>query len=347
MTLNRLSRRQALAGLAALGGAGLMGLPTRAQERTLIVPTLGGVWESFWRSRIAPAFTEATGAAVTLDVGNGRVFGANLRAAGAATPPYSIVMTNEVFAQSLRREGFFEQLDLSRLPNYDQTYPIARGSDGYGVVAAYSPIGIGYRTDMVQTPPTAWRDLWDNPEFAGRIGLYNFANSAGKMELLLASLLFGADQYDVDAGFQALADLGQVVQVDFNLSTALASGEIVVAPFDFAEIARLKNQGLPVDYVVPSEGVLAFDQTLSILANAPEKDLAYEYANFILSPEIQDLLMREFFVSPTNTAVTVPDELAYEVPISGERMADILQWDWGFVNDNQGALSERWAATVG
>lgn len=342
-----LSRRQAIAGLGAVTAAGWLGLPARAQARTLIVPTLGGVWEQFWRDTVAPAFTRQTGAAVTLDVGNGRVFGANLRAAGVQNPPYSIVMTNEVFAQGLRKEGFFEKLDLSRLPNYAQTYPVAQGTDGYGVVACFSPIGLGYRTDMVSTPPKRWRDLWENPELKGQIGLYNFANSAGKMELLLASRLFGKDQYDVDAGFKALADLGRVIQVDFNLSTALAAGEIAVAPFDFAEISRLKAQGLPVDYVVPEEGVLAFDQTLNILANAPEKDLAYDYANFILSPEMQERLMREFYVSPTNATVTVPEDMAYHVPISGERMAEILQWDWAFVNENQNALSERWAQTVG
>lgn len=343
-----INRRQALGGMGSLAALSL--LPVRAamaQGGTLIVPTLGGVWEQFWRDRIAPGFSEASGAEVVLDVGNGRVFGANLRAAGVANPPYSIVMTNEVFAEGLRKEGFFEELDLAKLPNYDQTYPVARNTGGYGAVACYSPIGIGYRTDMVKTPPTKWTDLWDNPEFRGRIGLYNFANSAGKMELLLAAKLFGADQYDVDAGFEALTRLGQVIQVDFNLSTALAAGEITVAPFDFAEIARLKAQGLPVDYVLPEEGVLAFDQTLNILANGPAKELAYEYANYILSAEVQEQLMREFYVSPTNTAVTVPEELAYEVPISGERMNDIMQWDWAFVNENQNELSERWAATVG
>lgn len=343
-----LNRRQALGGLGAM--ASLSMLPARgawAQSGSLIVPTLGGVWEQFWRDRIAPGFSAASGAEVTLDVGNGRVFGANLRAAGVDNPPYSVVMTNEVFAEGLRREGFFEELDLTKLPNYNETYPIARNTGGYGVVASYSPIGIGYRTDMVRTPPTKWTDLWDNPEFQGKIGLYTFANSAGKMELLLASKLFGADQYDVDAGFEALDRLGQVIQVDFNLSTALAAGEIIVAPFDFAEIARLKAQGLPVDYVIPEEGCIAFDQTLNILANGPAKDLAYQYANYILSAEVQEQLMREFFVSPTNSSVTVPEDLAYQVPISGERMNDILQWDWGFVNEHQNELSERWSATVG
>ncbi|MFI4994501.1 MAG: PotD/PotF family extracellular solute-binding protein [Hyphomicrobiales bacterium] len=342
----KLNRRQALAAMAALTGGGLAAGPVLAQAKTLIVPTLGGVWEQFWRKTVAPTFKAASGADVTLDVGNGRVWGTNLRAAGVASPPYSIVMTNEVFASGLRKEGFFEKLDLAKLSNYADLYPLARSTGGWGAIAVVSPIGIGYRTDLVKTPPKAWKDLWNNPEFKGKIGLYNFANSAGKMELLLASRIYGKDQYDVDAGFAALGKLGRVIQVDFNLSTALSAGEIVVAPFDFGEISRLRLQGLPVDCIVPEEGMLMFDQTINILAHGPEKDLAYQYANFLLSPEIQAKMMAEFFISPTNQKVVVPDDMKRNVPIFGPEMAKILTWDWEFVNKNQGDFAERWAKTV-
>ena len=342
-----LTRRQGLAAMGAFGAASLFGLPLRAQGNTLIVPTLGGVWEQFWRGTIAPAFEKASGATVTLDVGNGRVFGTNLRAAGVDKPPYSIVMTNEVFASSLRKEGYFEKLDLSKVPNYADLYPIAQVAGGFAATGALSPIGIGYRTDLVKTPPKSWKDLWDNEEFKGKIGLYNFANSAGKMELLLASKLYGKDQYDVDAGFAALKKLGQVIQVDFNLSTALSAGEIVVAPFDFGEITRLRKQGLPVDCVIPEEGMLMFDQNACILANGPEKELAYKYLDFLISPEIQGLMMREFYTSPTNSKVVVPDELKADIPVSGDAMANILTWDWNFVNENQAALADRWAREIG
>lgn len=342
-----INRRQALAGLAGASAASIFGIQgVRAQGNTLIVPTLGGVWEQFWRSTIIPAFEKETGASITLDVGNGRVFGANLRAAGVDAPPYSVIMTNEVFASSLRKEGYFEKLDLSKVPNYADLYPMAQVADGYAVTGALSPVGIGYRTDLVQTPPKAWKDLWTNPEFQGRIGLYNFANSAGKMQLLLASMLFGKDQYDVDAGFDALAKLGNVIQVDFNLSTALASGEIIVAPFDFGEIARLREQGLPVDCIIPEEGMFMFDQNICVTANGPEKEMAYKYLNFLISPEIQELMMREFYTSPTNAKVVVSDDMKGKVPVSGEAMAQIHTWDWEFVNENQGELADRWAKTI-
>lgn len=345
--MTNLTRRQTLAGMAALSAGSLFGLPSaRAQQKTLIVPTLGGVWEQFWRNTLAPEFTKLSGANVTLDVGNGRVWGANMRAAGAANPPYSIVMTNEVFASSLRKEGFFEKLDLSKIPNYADLYPLATKTDGWGAIAMVSPIGLAYRTDMVKTPPKGWKDLWTNPEFKGKIGLYSFANSAGKMELMLFSKIFGKDMYDVDAGFKALGELGPVIQADFNLSTGLAAGEFVVAPFDFGEVARLRKQGLPIDVIKPEEGLLMFDQTLNILAHAPEKELAYQYANFMLAPETQTLLMKEFFVSPTNSKVIVPDDLKADVPISGAEMDNILTWDWDFMNKNQAQFAETWTKTI-
>jgi len=337
-----LSRRHMNAALAALVGTGIFGIPAHAADAKLVITTLGGVWEKYWRETLVPAFVKASGADVTVDVGNGRVYTANMRVAGVEHPPYSMIMMNEVFASVLRKEGYFEKLDLTKIPSYADLYPIAKSTDGWGAVGTISPIGIGYRTDLVKTKPKSWHDLWENPEFRGKIGLYNFANSAGKMELLLASKLFGKDQHDVDAGFAALHKLGQVVQVDFNLSTLMASGEIIVAPFDFGEIARLRRQGLPVDCIVPAEGMLMFDQTFSVCKNGPAKDLAYKYIDFVLSPPTQTLLAQSFYVSPVNRNVDVPPELRQDVPVYGAQMDSILTWDWDFVNANATEFAERW-----
>jgi hypothetical protein len=103
-------------------------------------------------------------------------------------------MTNEVFASALRKEGFFEKLDLSKVPNYADLYPLAKTTDGYGAIAAVSPIGIGYRTDMIKTPPKSWKDLWTNREFKGQLGMYQIANSAGYMFLMLVSRIYGSVQ---------------------------------------------------------------------------------------------------------------------------------------------------------
>lgn len=347
--MNDFNRRRMLQALVALGGAAIVNAPAvYAQANKLVITTYGGSWEKFWRDILIPAFTDKTGIDPTLDIGLGRVYTTNLRAAGADNPPYGCVMTNEIYSTVLREEGFFEKLDLAKLPNYADLYPVATApSDGWAAVGLISPIGIGYRTDMLSEAPTSWTDLWENPELAGRLGLYNIKNSAGKMFLMLTSMIYGSGIDDLDAGFAKLAELGRVYQTDFNMSTAMATGEIAVAPFDFGEIARLRNQGLPVDCIIPEEGLMAWDQTFNITANTPARDEAYAYLDFVLSPEGQELLMREFFVSPVNKKVVVPEDLARDVPVSGDAMEQFIAWDWDLMNDNAEEIARRWNEIFG
>jgi putative spermidine/putrescine transport system substrate-binding protein len=257
------------------------------------------------------------------------------------------VMTNEIYASVLRAEGQFQKLDRQLIPNYADLYPIATAAaDGWGVVGLISPIGIGYRTDLVKTPPKSWKDLWTNPEFKGRLGLYSIQNTAGKMMLMLASKMYGGDIHNIDVGFKKLAELGKVMQTDFNMSTMMSTGEVVVAPFDFGEIARLRNQGLPVDCITPEEGLLMWDQTFNIPMGAPAA-VAHAYIDFILSPEGQTVLMKEFFVSPVNRKVVVPDALKKDIPISGKEMDKFLAWDWAYMNKYSEAITKRWNEVVG
>ena len=58
------------------------------------------------------------------------------------------------------------------------------------------------------------------------------------------------------------------------------------------------------------------------------------------------MMMKQFFISPTNAKVMVPDDLKTSVPVSGADMDKILTWDWNFVNEKQGELAERWAKTL-
>ena len=342
------NRRGVLLALAGLLGGGIFNVPAlAAAAEQLVVTTYGGTWEKFWRDALLPAFTKESGVEPTLDIALGRVITTNMRIAGIGRSPYSVVMTNEIYASVLRAEGYFDKLDLAKIPSYADLYPVAKAVDGWAAVGLISPIGIGYRTDMVTNPPKSWKDLWDNPEFKSKIGLYSIQNSAGKMMLMLASLIYGGDIHNVDVGFKKLAELAPVLQTDFNMSTMMSTGEVIVAPYDFGEIARLRNQGLPVDCVTPVEGLLMWDQTFNIAKGAPAVELANAYIEFVLSPEGQNLLMREFFVSPVNRKVVVPDDLKRDVPVSGADMDRFIKWDWAFANANAEQFAKRWNEIFG
>jgi len=339
------SRREYLQAMAAAAGMSALAIPgISAAAQNLVVNTYGGRWEKFWRSDLMPMFQKASGVETTLDVGLGKNFVANLRAAGVDKPPYSILMLNENIASLVRAEGYFEAIPAAKVPNLASAYPQLRNTGDNGVRAIVSTIGIGYRKDLVKTPPKSWSDLWSNPEFKGKIGLYQIGNTAAMLFLLMTAKLYGGSQDAIDRAFVEIKKLLPFTQADFSgtLSTMLTRGDVTVAVIDFPEIVALQKKGVPVEMVVPTEGVLAFEQSFNVLKNAPTKEEAYKYLDFILRADVQEMMAKEFFTSPTNTKSKLDAALAKDVPVSGEGMKKIFQFDWSKVNPQVAAITDRW-----
>jgi len=133
-------------------------------------------------------------------------------------------------------------------------------------------------------------------------------------------------------------------QADWSgtLATMLTRGDVNVAVIDFPEIVALKKKGVPVDMVVPKEGVVAFEQSFNILKHAPSKEAAYQYLNFILGPQVQEMMAKEFFTSPSNMKSQVPAELQGDIPVNGANMSSIVQFDWAKVNPQLPTITDRW-----
>lgn len=339
-------RRQWLLASAALAGSASLALPSMsaAQQAKLIINTYGGRWEKFWRGALIPPFTKATGIDPTLDIGLGKNFVANIRAAGTGPAPYSIVMINENIASLVRSEGFFEPIPAAKVPNLANVYPNLRNAGDNGVRGIISAIGIGYRKDMVKKPPTSWTDLWTNPEFKGKIGLYQIGNTAAMLFLLMTARIYGGSEMAIDRAFAEIKKLLPFQQADWSgtVATQLTRGDVSVAVIDFPEIVALKKKGVPVEMVVPKEGVVAFEQSFNILKNGPAKEAAYQYLNFILDPKVQEAMAAEFFTSPSNTQSRIAGPLAADVPVQGAAMASIVQFDWSKINPMVGEITDRW-----
>lgn len=343
-----MSRRGMLAGLA--GAAALAQAPAFAQANQLIVNSYGGRWETFWRNQMLPKFTQQTGIQTKLDVGLGTGWLTAFRTAGKANPPFPMLMTNDRYSVVLRQEGYFEPFPAAKLTNYADLNEVAKFPGDAAITAMISPIGIAYRTDMVKVPPKGWRDLWD-PRYKGQLGLYSITNSAAIMLLMMAGQIFGKGQGDVDTAVAKFAELKPFPQVAFSgqMTPLLTQGQIAMAPLDYSEIGPMKRRGVPIDIVLPEDGIMMFDQTFGLAAGAsPEqKDMALKYLDFLLSPEIQLMMAREFSLAPVNNKVTLPADLAADMPITPEALKKAVRFDWALASTLVGEMGEKWSKSVG
>ncbi|MGI9335240.1 MAG: ABC transporter substrate-binding protein [Gammaproteobacteria bacterium] len=346
---NSVHRRTVLKGVAAVAAGSSLGFPYIAKGATpLVVNSYGGSFEKFMRDQIVAPFEKETGIEIKLDVNLGKGWLANLRAAGPENPPYDVLMTNETWASIEREEGFFEPISEASVPNLKDVWPMARYPDDMAVIGTLAPIGLCYRTDLVKAPPASWTDLWTNAEFKGKTGMYTITNSAGYMFVLMTAKNYFGSEYEVDKAVDKIAELKPFNQVDFSgtMETVLSRGEAIIGPIDFPAAARLKRKGVKVDVVAPKEGVFMFDQVFNVLKGSKNKEAGYQWIDYILRPDVQLKWVRNYFWSPVNKNVTVPEDLREAVPIAGEKMSSIIVWDWKTANANRDKVIERWNKTM-
>jgi putative spermidine/putrescine transport system substrate-binding protein len=343
----RLSRRTLLAATAGAAAIGAPAWRAAADDSQFVVNTYGGRWVTFWRDRLVPKLEPVVKLPIRVDVGLGTAWAAGFRAAGKQAPPLPCLMTNERYAVSLRDEGYFTPLPAAKIPNLADVVKVARYPNDAAVTGMISPFGIAYRKDLVKTPPKSWRDLW-NPEYKGQLGFYAIDNSAAIMMVMLAGKLFGSGEQDIETGVSRIAQLKPFPQAAFSgqLSPLFAQGQIAIAPIDYAEAYALQKKGVPMELVVPEDGVLMYDQSFNIAAGGTQQALAADYLNFILDPEIQLMLAREFFVAPVNRKVVVPEDLRGPIPVSGDGLDSILRFDWAFAAKNSDRIAKLWAQQI-
>jgi spermidine/putrescine transport system substrate-binding protein len=88
----------------------------------------------------------------------------------------------------------------------------------------------------------------------------------------------------------ARADLlelkSHLLAFETNCKPLLASGEACLALGWNGDAAALIAQGLPIRYVVPSEGSQIWEDDWAIAVGAPNPELAHIFLNFVLRPEV-------------------------------------------------------------
>ncbi len=313
--------------------------------QSLVITSYGPPWQDFLSKEIIPGFEREAGAKVELAVGLSRDWVAKMRVAGKNNPPYDVMIANTTWVSALRKEGFFAKLTVDKVPNLADVWPELRNKDDNGVITLVGPLGIGYRTDLVSSPPKRWVDLW-RPEFKGKVGIYSIANSATPMFLMLLGRIHAKDDKNMDIAFQKVKELLPVRFTDFSgdMEKLLVAGEVHVGILDAPAVSRLKRQGLPIAWVPPIEGVFMFEQDTNVPEFAQNKELAFRFVNYFLSQPVQEKWARAFWWTPANRKVQITGQLTAEIPVHTQvQIRSIHKWDWDWVNaGNREKIIERW-----
>ena len=284
----------------------LLAAPARAGDKVLNVYN--------WTDYIDPAalkqFTAETGIQIRYDVFDSlETLEAKLLAGHSG---YDIVVpSNEPTFSRLIRAGALAPIDRAQVTNWRELDPVLMRriettdpGNKYGAIYLWGTIGLGLLPDKIaMLAPDADQNSWDllfRVENARRIAPCGIAMMDSAIDVIPSVLRFlgrdpdGNTPEDLAAVEQTLMAIRPYIATFASGGTleALATGQTCLA-FDYsgdvtqaASRAAEAKQGVTVRYVAPREGVEVGFDMLAIPADAPHKDAAHAFIDFVLRPTV-------------------------------------------------------------
>jgi putative spermidine/putrescine transport system substrate-binding protein len=338
------TRRDALSTALTLGALQLFPALSHAQARRLVFATFTGSWEEAHRDVLVPHFRRNNNnAEMTLDPMLSVDQIAKVTAARNA-PPIDVMLHDPGPALVAIGQDLVDPFPVATSTHYKDL--IAEAQDPMGPAIFFQAVGLTYNPEKIKTPPTSWADLW-KPEYKGRVGITNLNSTLGTGWLVEVSKMRGGSESNVEPGFKAIEELKpSLAAVAANpgaLATLFQQGQIDISPGNFNAIQILKARGVPVEFVKPKEGTIAFKTTAHVVKNSPNKALAAALIESAMSPEVQSRLMKSpYLIVPTNTKVAMEGEIQ---KVLARDHADLKKsfvfQDWKKINEQRASWIER------
>lgn len=337
------TRRQVLGSALTLSAMQLFPGITRAQARKLVFATFTGSWEEAHKDVLVPAFKKATGNDMLLDAMLSVDQIAKVTAA-RNNPPIDVMLHDPGPALTAIAQDLVEPFPVAGSKYYKDLIPEAQ--DPMGPSIFFQVVGMTYNPEKIKTPPTSWSDLF-KPEYKGRVGITNLNSTLGTGLLVELARMNGGSESNVEPGFKAIErlkpNLAAVAANPGSLAALYQQGQIDISPGNFNAIQILKARGVPVEFVAPKEGAMAFKTSIHIVKNSPNKALAAQLIDTALSPEVQSRLMQApYLIVPTNANVKMEGEIAKVLAKdTAELKKKFVFQDWKKINEQRSAWIDR------
>ena len=331
-------------GALALGTAAAVGFPgiLRAEEKELVVISYGGALQEPHRWLGDRMEARHPGLKVRLVASESQDIVAQIKAARGHSP-YDAMPNGEPPHLIAMADGYIQKRDDSKLSNLGNVYPeFLEKTNGYGVPATFSLIGIAYNEEMVTTPPTAWKDLW-NEEYAGIRGICRTSSNLGLGTLAITSKIFGGSESDLEPAWQKLKELDPIAgRSPRILAQMMERGEIAIAPLWNNDAAVAEAKGMPIRFVKPDPGPVAIVSVMSEITGTRHPDLVHEWMDGIISQEYQAFAAdAPYYFGVTVKGVDVPEAAKPYTPSTPEEVLSLQTVDWPNIVKVRPQLVER------
>ena len=242
--------------------------------------------------------------------------------------PYDLCIPSDYAIERMIGEGRLAKIDCSSLKNYENIGEAYRNlaydpTNEYSVPYTWGVLGILYNKTMVDEADLGhWNVLW-NEKYSQEIYMYDSVRDAMAAALIYCGYDINTDNADeIKQAADALIEQKPLVKAyltdDVKDSMIQGSGALALVYSGDAVWCMQENEDL--GFFVPEEGSNIYFDSIVITATSSKKEMAEQFIDFLLEPEVAAKNIEFIGYSSANTKVLdiLGDEwannTAYNVP---------------------------------
>ncbi len=229
---------------------------------------------------------------------------------------YDVLCPSDYMIQKLIDHDLLAELNFENIPNAkanigSQYWEQSKEFDPenkYSVPYCWGTVGILYNKTMVDSPIDSWSVLWDET-YADNILMQDSVRDAFMVALKRNGCSMNStDTIELEAAKQALIDQKPLVQayVVDQVRDKMIGNEAAIGVIYSGEAIYTQRENPDLEYVIPKEGTNVWIDSWVITKNAPNKENAEKFIDFMCRPDIA-LMNFEYITYST------PNEAAREL----------------------------------
>ncbi len=283
-------------------------------------------WGEYVDPETLEMFEEETGIAVIYDEFETNEIMYPRIESGAAQ--YDVVCPSDYMVDKMIRNGLLSKLNYENLPNananigasyFAQASSFDPGNQ-YAVPYCWGTIGILYNKTMVDEPITSWAQLWDE-KYTDNILMQDSVRDAFMVaEKMNGFSMNTTDPEELEIVKNSLIEQKPIVQayVVDQVRDKMIGGEAAIGVIYSGEAIYTMRENPDLEYVIPEEGTNVWMDCWVILKDAPNKENAEKFIDFMCRP---DIALKNFEYITYSTPNTAAWELIEEEDIKNSEIA--------------------------
>ncbi|MBM3381844.1 MAG: spermidine/putrescine ABC transporter substrate-binding protein [Betaproteobacteria bacterium] len=291
---------------AVVGGVGLFALKNKSSgQRTLHLYT----WTDYIDKQVLAEFERKHNVRVIEETfPSNEVMISKLKAGGAG---FDVIVPSDYMIATMKQDNLLLKLPREKIPNLthlsERFKNVSYDAGGeYVVPYMWGTTGIAYNSKKVENPPKSWKEFFETTRAQTaekRISLLDDPREVIGAALKANGLSLNSTQTEElsKAKMTLLTFKPFVSRFDtMSYKDLLASDDLWMAQAYSGDIVKMQAQNPELRYVIPEDGATLWVDNLAIPVSARNPELAAEFINFVMAPEINQRIALSIHYGTTN-----------------------------------------------